>query len=101
VVAFLVGLEGSGHHIVETVVGQIVPKVENFFWGAVDYWKDLGEPAGTKFLTWLEQHPGVHFFGQWSYPAGPKGRHDVDARVSLVKLVSPNLRPNPNLSPRG
>jgi hypothetical protein len=91
VVAFLVGLEGAGHHLVETVIRHIVPKVKNLFYSdEVNYWKDFGEPAGTSFLRHLDQHPDTHFFGQFSYPAGKKGRHDVTARVSLVKLVCLN-----------
>ena len=91
VVAFLVGLEGAGHHLVEAVVDQILPKVQYFtFDDEVNYWKDRGEPAGTSFLRYLNQHPDLHVFGQCSYPAGHEGRHHAGARVSLVKLLCLN-----------
>jgi hypothetical protein len=91
VVAFLVGLEGSGHHLVEAVVERIAPQIKNCDYDdQVNYWRDTEAPTGSSFLTYLDENPDTHFFGQWSYPAGPEGRTHASARVSLLKLVCLN-----------
>jgi len=94
VVAFLVGLEGTGHHLVTAVVDELntdpglvaeqQPRLD------LEVSDDEG-PAGTALLQFLHSHPGTHFFYR-SYPAGSEGRYDFDAgaRVSLVKLLCLN-----------
>jgi hypothetical protein len=97
VVAFLVGLRGSGHQLVEAVVKRIAPQIKNCAYDdRVNYWRDTVAPAGSSFLTYLDENPDVHFFGKWSYPAGPEGRTHASARVSLVKLVCLNATRGPS-----
>jgi len=91
-VAFLVGLEGSGHHLVEGVVGDIVPKVggNHGHRAPTRFFRDVGKAAGSSMLSHLAQNPDVHFYGQASYPTTHRGRKDAGARVSLVQLVCLN-----------
>jgi len=85
VVAFLVGLEGSAHHL----VGAVVKNMHRRLLTGIQPRLDPQDPAGTDLLEFLHHHPEKHVFYQ-SFPAGPGGRHSASARVSLVKLICLN-----------
>jgi hypothetical protein len=93
VVAFLVGLEGTGHHLVTAVVKNMADKPGGNLYAKQQPRLD-GEvshegPPGTDLLEFLHDNPQKHFFFR-SYPAGHGGRHSARARVSLVKLICLN-----------
>jgi hypothetical protein len=93
VVAFLVGLEGTGHHLVTAVVKNLVRKQNSSLYAKkqprLDPQVSHEGPPGTDLLEFLHDNPQKHFFYR-SYPAGHGGRHSASARVSLVKLICLN-----------
>lgn len=95
---FLVGSEGSGHHMVEKVLERLQDPeaggITNMMYADLQKFVDKAEEPtlGKAFLTFLLGHPKSNVFGQFSFPMGEEAHreHDSTARVALSMLVCLN-----------